>query len=188
VLACSPCRTLRLQLSDVSGDLGFSSGENRAACHNIRLDIRVIARESREHYGRALSCTPLLLRDCASCAEIVSSRGLRWTTTSTRRQPASGTSRRAGCSTAPEAIGGASRGTSPLVSSRGPAQFRRSVEQLIRESAAPPGWRTAPRRGGNHAAGECGVSLTCASTNKRGRVAIATVRRSSSLPTARRTS
>jgi hypothetical protein len=47
----------------VSGDLGFPSGENRAACHSIRLDIRVIARESREPYGRALSCTPRLLRD-----------------------------------------------------------------------------------------------------------------------------
>jgi hypothetical protein len=47
----------------VSGDAGFPSGENRAACHNIRLDIRVIALKSGEPYGRALSSAPLLLRD-----------------------------------------------------------------------------------------------------------------------------
>ena len=50
----------------MSGDLGFCSGENRAACHNIRLDIRVIARESLEHYGGSLrfALAPRLCRRC----------------------------------------------------------------------------------------------------------------------------
>jgi len=48
-------------------------------------------------YHPSYSCASYLLRESAGRADTTSSRCLRWTTTITRRQPASGTSRRAGC-------------------------------------------------------------------------------------------
>ena len=129
--------SVRLQLSDVSGDLGFSSGENRAACHNIRLDIRVIIRESREPYGvlyLASAFAPRLFRPCRDRVLELTTLGYHQDATSACIGDASTGWLLLEKSTAIETTGGGSHSVGGWVSSRGALQSRSSPTQLTRES------------------------------------------------------